>query len=241
MLLLLVVATVLAGAFLVLPFALKRDLWASLPQKAASSWYFGALGLGFMFFEITTIQRLVLFLGYPTYSLTVTLASILIFTGVGALVSARLVGDVRDVSRRLIMGLAVVTVLYLTIVPRITDGLLSAPLAVRVAVAVVILAPLGTLLGLFMPLGIRAVARLSTHSREYVAWGWAINGFASVVGSVLTTMLAMIFGFNAVLVAGLGMYVVAVIALRSLTGASVPAAPTDVDEPTPIMPVDAVT
>ena len=58
-------------------------------RKGISAVYFAALGLGFMFFEITMIQRLVRFLGYPTYSLTVTLASILVFTGLGALVSKR--------------------------------------------------------------------------------------------------------------------------------------------------------
>ena len=52
-----------------------------------------ALGLGFMFFEITLIQRLTLFLGYPTYSLTVTLAAILVSTGIGALLSRWFAGD----------------------------------------------------------------------------------------------------------------------------------------------------
>ena len=59
-----------------------------LPAKPMSALYFAALGLGFIFFEITMIQRLVLYLGYPTYSLTVTLASLLVFTGLGALARA---------------------------------------------------------------------------------------------------------------------------------------------------------
>jgi hypothetical protein len=51
-----------------------------------------------------------------------------------------------------------------------------------------------------------------------VAWGWAVNGFASVIGSVLTTILAMAFGFQAVLVLGLAVYVVALLTLRTLVG-----------------------
>ena len=81
-----------AAVFLLLPFVAVRDDWSAAPRKGTSALYFAALGLGFMFFEITLIQRLTLFLGYPTYSLTVTLASLLIFTGVGALLSERLAG-----------------------------------------------------------------------------------------------------------------------------------------------------
>jgi hypothetical protein len=70
-----------------------------------------------------------------------------------------------------------------------------------------------------------AVARLTKHPREYVAWGWAVNGFASVIGAVLTTILAMALGFGVVLVVALIVYGVAVLALRGLlrdTPASVP-------------------
>ena len=89
LLLLLGIATLFAAVFLLLPFVRIRSIWSGLPQKRRSALYFSALGLGFMFFEITLIQRLVLFLGYPTYSLTVTLAAILLSTGVGALLSSR--------------------------------------------------------------------------------------------------------------------------------------------------------
>jgi hypothetical protein len=69
---------------------------------------------------------------------------------------------------------------------------------------------------MFMPLGLGAVAESSRHPREYVAWGWAVNGFASVTGAVLTTMLAMTFGFNLVLGLALVAYLVAIVTLRSL-------------------------
>ena len=62
---------------------------------------------------------------------------------------------------------------------------------------------------MFMPLGVRAVSSLSDAPREYVAWGWAVNGFASVMGAVLATLLSMIFGFHDVLVLGLVAYLIA--------------------------------
>jgi hypothetical protein len=71
-----------------------------------------------------------------------------------------------------------------------------------------------------MPVGLRAVAGLTSFEREYVAWAWAVNGFASVVGAVLTTMLAMVFGFQTVLWLALLVYAVALAALRVLVRGS---------------------
>ena len=238
LLLLLVLAVVFAAVFLLLPFVLVRDVWSALPRKGTSGAYFSALGLGFMFFEITMIQKLVLFLGYPTYSLTVTLASILVFTGVGAFLSNRLTDIARDAKRFLLPGIVALTIAYLFVLPSITDGLLTSPLALRVIVAFVAVAPLGVCLGMFMPLGVRSVAELSPYPTEYVAWGWAVNGFASVVGSVLTTVLAMTFGFSAVLVFGLVTYLCAIAALRFLATSTTPQGATADIPPTAAEPVE---
>jgi hypothetical protein len=169
-----------------------------------------------MFFEITLIQRLILFLGYPTYSLTVTLASLLIFTGVGALLSARLKAKPDLAVKVLAPTIVALGLGYLFLLPVLTESLLSTGLAIRVMVAFVVLAPLGVTLGMFMPLGLGAVAGLTGHQEEYVAWGWAVNGFASVIGSVLTTIIAMVFGFNTVLALAMVVYLVALASLRRL-------------------------
>jgi hypothetical protein len=216
LLLLLVMAAGLAAIFLLLPFVTMRKVWRELPRKPTSAVYFTALGFGFMFFEITLIQRLILFLGFPTYSLTVTLASLLVFTGVGALLSARLKGRVEAASRTMAGAVVVLGLAYLFLLPLLTDALLTTPLAVRVVVAFLVLAPLGMLLGMFMPLGLGAVSALTGHGEEYVAWGWAVNGFASVIGSVLTTIIAMILGFNVVLALAMVTYLLALLALRRL-------------------------
>ena len=106
LLLLLVLATVLAAVFLFLPFLAIRGEWRRFPRKGRSAAYFGAVGLGFFFFEVALIQRLVLFLGYPTYSITVTLASLLIFTGIGALITGRLGTRARRGSPLLLTAIA---------------------------------------------------------------------------------------------------------------------------------------
>ena len=217
LLLLLAVAVVLAAVFLLLPFLAVRSIWVALPKKPRSALYFAAIGLGFMFFEITLIQKLTLFLGYPTYSLTVTLASILIFTGLGAFLSSRTMHRPGRVTAVLLGALVVLTAFYQFALPSLTDAFLVWPLGGRILLAFVVLAPLGLCLGYFMPLGLSAVAGLTGYPREYVAWGWAVNGFASGFGAVLTTILAMTFGFRTVLFLALGAYAIAVLALRGLT------------------------
>ena len=222
LLLLLAVAILLAAVSLLMPFVAIRQTWVKLPKKRRSAVYFAALGLGFIFFEITLIQLLVLFLGYPTYSLTVTLMSILIFTGVGAYLTGRYKHRQSRVVPMLLGVLALLTLFYLFGLPPLTSAAISLPLAVRVPIAFLVLAPLGLCLGAFMPLGLGAVAGITEFPREYVAWGWAVNGFASVIGAVLTTILAMSYGFRVVLVIALLCYVVAVLALRGLTGTKSP-------------------
>ncbi len=219
LLLLLVIAIVLAAVFLLLPFVAVRATWSKLPKKPLSALYFVALGFGFMFFEISLIQRLVLFLGYPTYSLTVTLMSLLIFLGVGSLLSGR-VGDPKRALPALVVAIVALSAFYLFGLRPVTDSLLGLPLGLRVPIAFLLLAPLGICLGMFMPLGLGAVTALGGGTDEYVAWAWAINGFASVVGSVLTTVLAMTFGFQVVLALALVTYLVAILALRSLLAAA---------------------
>jgi hypothetical protein len=196
-----------------------------MPAKATSVVYFACLGRGFMLYEITMIQRLSRFLGYPTYSLTVTLASILVATGLGALVSKRFEGRERLAIPAVLGLLAVLTSWYRFGLDGLTDSLLDQSLALRVVVALVVLFPLGLLLGMFMPLGLGQVSRLSGRGEdeEHVAWAWAVNGFFSVIGSVLTTILSMTYGFRSVQVGAFAVYVVAALAFSRLRRVPLPA------------------
>jgi MFS family permease len=213
--LLLALATVISAVFLLLPFVVIRSTWRALPGKWVSALFFAAIGFGFMFFEVTLMQLLNLFLGYPTYALTVTLMSLLVFTGLGALLSPRIGNRPRTVPM-LLVGITGLTVFYVLGLTPLTDSLLGLPIAARVPIAFVLLAPLGICLGLFMPLGVRAVSTLTEARREYVAWGWAVNGFSSVVGAVLATLLSMVYGFHMVLLLGLAAYLLALLTWRRL-------------------------
>ncbi|MFQ5416703.1 MAG: hypothetical protein ACE5FL_06605 [Myxococcota bacterium] len=213
LLILLGLATALAAVFLLLPLLAARGVWSRVPYKANAFLYFAGLGLGFMFFEVALIQKLTLFLGYPTYSLTVTLFSVLVFSGIGSLLSERYSQRRNRALAILFSVLVALTLLYQFALQPLLSGFSVAGLPVRALVVVFLLAPLGLCLGAFMPIGLGTLAKLTEHRREYIAWGWAVNGFFSVVSSVLATILAMAFGFHLVLSLALAVYAIGIAAM----------------------------
>ena len=85
-----------------------------------------------------------------------------------------------------------------------------------------LLFPIGLLLGMFLPTGMDAVVltadRAGADQGRLVAWCWAVNGFFSVLGASLTTVVSMAFGFDRAVLAGLVLYVVAASVVRVDTG-----------------------
>ncbi|MFP6663982.1 MAG: hypothetical protein VCC00_07290 [Deltaproteobacteria bacterium] len=203
---LLVAAVMLAAIFLLAPLIFLRDIWRQISYKTPSGIYFMSLGLGFMFIEVCLIQQLTLFLGYPTYSLTVTLFSLLLSSGVGSLLSEKFATQRNRAFSVLAVALSALVIFYQFALTPIVEAGVTLPLLMRAGIAFLLLAPLGLCLGLFMALGLRTVSVLSDHGEEYVAWCWAVNGFFSVVASVLATLLSMTMGFQTVMLVGLAIY-----------------------------------
>lgn len=172
--------------------------------------YFAALGTGFMFMEIVLMQKMVLFLGHPTYSLSVVLTSLLGFAGLGSLVAGR----IAVVDERVLVRLAAAVVVVFAFVWLATGSLLSlalgAPIGVRAGLTVAIVAPLGFVLGMPFPLGLRL---LDSRAPALIPWAWAINGFLSVLASTLCIMLAMSIGISAVIALAAAIYVAGFAAL----------------------------
>src|SRR5205807_234416 len=91
---LMAISAALVALFVIGPLLLARGARA----RGWLAWlvYFGSLGAGFMLIEVSLLQRFVLLLGHPVYSLTVTLFSLLLGTGIGASWSRRFAdADVR--------------------------------------------------------------------------------------------------------------------------------------------------
>ena len=160
--------------------------------------YFFCLGLGYMFIEIATVQRFILLLGHPVYSVSAVLFSLLIASGLGSYLSGRIKpGNRGHILVLLTVGL--LTPLYGLVSP-ILRSLLGLPITARLIATPIIIAPLGLLLGMPFPIGVRM---LTDSKRGLIPWAWAVNGCASVLGSILPTILALSFGFsNVFLVAG---------------------------------------
>jgi SAM-dependent methyltransferase len=187
--------------------------------------YFIALGAGYLVVEIVLMQRLVLFLGHPSYSISVTLFALLLFSSLGAMVSGRAIsraglGDVPDpaagvalVKRTARRALVAVAVLVLLLALDLHQPLLRAleglPLAGRALVAFLLVAPLGFVMGVPFPAGLHLLGR---RQPELVPWAIGVNGFASVVAAVGNIPLAMVWGFRAVLLLGGGLYLLALVA-----------------------------
>ncbi len=212
---LMAISVVLVALFVVAPLALA----GGPPSSGWLAWlaYFGALGAGFMLIEVAVLQRFVLLLGHPVYSLTVTLFSLLLGTGAGAAWSRRI--DEGRLRRSTAVSLAVIAVLGLVVLVAVTPVVAWAiPFArsVRIAVAVVVLVPIGMALGVPMPAGIRL---LSVRAPEMIPWAWGINGALSVLGATLAIFIAMNWGFRVTLLTASFSYVCGLGALLAATRA----------------------
>lgn len=217
LLILLAQALVLAGAFILWP--LWRFQRHGLTTRGASQFlaYFAALGIGFILIEVGLMQRFILFLGHPVYSTSVVLFSILTFSGLGSFLSGRLLGeaDPRRLQVRVIPLLGALTIAYVFLLPPLFQAFIGLELTARVVISVALLMPLGLLMGMPFPLGIRLVDRVNPG---LVAWAWGVNGFFSVLGSILTVMIAQSYGFSIVIGLAVVVYLMGLLAVRTVGG-----------------------
>lgn len=156
--------------------------------------YFGGIGLGFIFVEMAAIQRLTLILGHPVYAAAGTLGALLVFSGIGSALSDRLRAEW---AARACCFVSMVAVL-LALAVSTGQGLMSLPFSMRAAASLILVAAPGTLMGLPFPLGLRSLA----SQEGGVAWAWAVNGIASVLGASLAIVLAMEVGGAGLLLVG---------------------------------------
>ena len=179
------------------------------------------LGVGFMLIEIALLQSTRLLLGHPTLSMSVILAALLFFGGVGSYFTA-FVPVQRAPQRMLITsaGVALVWVVWLLAWPALSHVVRSSALWVQLLVSITSIAPLAALMGTLFPLTLRYMSVTTSPEQgvyvpSRIAYAWMTNGFFSVIGSVSATLLALSVGFMAVSFAG-GMSYVLVALLCAL-------------------------
>jgi hypothetical protein len=216
----LIISVIAVVAFLVIPLAARqrhRERWVRLL-------YFVAIGLGYIMVEIAFIQRFVLFLGHPTYALTVVVFLLLLSSGAGSLASRRWLGQSGSAWLPLTI-IATALLLYVFILPRVLNALVGIAFIAKLLVSAMLLVPLGFAMGMPFPTGLRALSLVPTDTSEpqrnnggenAVEWAWAMNAASSVLGSVLAMVIAIQFGLNITLACGAGAYLAALMLTRTL-------------------------
>jgi hypothetical protein len=209
----LVQAMVVALLLILLPLLTLRRHGRVLPYRWSAGGYFLALGLAFLFLEISSMQRFVLFLGHPLYAIAVVLSAFLMFAGLGSGCGATLTRRFPRLPTTRLMALAVggissLMLLSLWLLPPLFAWASPLSPAMKILLTLALLAPLAFCMGLPFPLGL---AQIAAHMPEMVPWVWGINGCASVVSVMLATLLAMHWGFTVVTWLAVGLYGMAVI------------------------------
>ena len=238
-------ATLIQAAALALLLILAPLLWLGRERREPAAadlarWrvalYFLAIGLAFLFIEIASIQRFVLFLGHPVYAIPVVLCGFLFFAGLGSGIAPTLTARLEALRARspqrpsigaadrllrcflhvrhpalalAVAGIGIAALMHLVLALPLFRWLMPLPDALKIAVSLALIAPLAFFMGMPFPL---ALARVAATRAALVPWAWGISGCASVLSAILAILLAMSLGFNAVVV--IVLYVVAAATLR---------------------------
>ena len=196
---------VVSTAMILLPLLRLKRSEAARPEqnplRALS--YFALLGLAYLFIVIAFIQKMILGLENPSYAASTVLASVLICSGIGSLLSLRFKALRRP---RVLLVLAGVVIVSSLLLPSVIAFMGRLPLPMKIILSFVTIMPAGILMGIPFPFGISA---LSASSPRLIPWAWAVNGCFSVLAPILAVMLALSMGYQFVLFAGATAYVLA--------------------------------
>jgi hypothetical protein len=190
----------LLGAFILilLPvIVLKKNRRKHKGLQTKVFFYFTFIGMGFIFVEIILVQKFILFLGHPLYSISTILFSLLFSSGVGSLCSRSILrSNLRTKLRTSLFLSACLITLDILVLPAFCRGFIGLGFGIKVLLAFLFIFPLGFLMGFPFPTGIRL---LGFKDEKLIPWAWAVNSFSSVVNSVMALMIAFWGGYNFVL------------------------------------------
>jgi hypothetical protein len=203
---LLIISILAVLAFLILPLALHRHRQSAPKTGIVALLYFITVGFGFILVEISLIQRFVLFLGHPTYALTVVVFLLLLSSGAGSVAARHRITSGGKVLP--LLGLiAAFIVGNVVLLPWLLSAAVGLPFAIKLVISALVLAPLGFLMGMPFPTGLRLV--------KTVEWAWALNAAASVLGSVMAMIIAIHFGLTVTLLCAAVAYLLAAVCSRT--------------------------
>ena len=204
----------IVAIFLLVPFVwMKRRAQGEEISKKKSEIgiatvipYFAALGVGFILIELALLQKLILLMGNPTMTFALLLFTLLISSGSGSLLSSRIAKNNMRNLVFVIGAIAGLGILYILFLPSIIYSTIAEPIEIKAVVSIAVLAPIGFLMGMPLPTGMRL---LKVHRPDYIPWMWAINGAFSVLGAVLAIALGIMYGSSLAMLLGILIYLVA--------------------------------
>jgi hypothetical protein len=213
--LLFAIATLLVAAILIWPL-MRSGLPAMTGRNFAMSvLYFSAIGFGYMLIQIPFLQRFSVYLGHPTYTFSVILFAMILFTSLGSMLSDRFPFDRHRWVLKLPLAIAgAVLVLTFAIQP-IIDATIQFALPLRSLIVVACMAPIALLLGFCFPVGMNLLGRVSP---EAAAWMWGVNGACGVLASIAAIAISMWLGINTNLVIAAALYALLTIPAHALVG-----------------------
>ncbi|MCX6619549.1 MAG: hypothetical protein NTY38_00415, partial [Acidobacteria bacterium] len=205
------ISIVATAIILLLPPVLLRT---RLPQEASVLrylLYFACIGAGYILVQVALIQKFVLFLGHPTYALTVIIFSMLISSGIGSFYSRRIVGQSDARLSQVLLAVAGLVVVLAFVAAPLGQAGVGWPLAVKMAATVLLIAPAGFAMGMPFPNGLE---RLERRHSSAVRWAWSLNAASSVLGSAGAIFFAIYLGLRETLLLGGALYVCAMLIVR---------------------------
>ena len=212
----LLVVLVLALAGSAIGIFLPLFVWKwRVRKKASLSWartacfalYFSGLGLGYIMVELNLIQKFSLFLGHPVYALGTTLAGLLALSGIGSYLSVRVRWRAVPISV-LLCGIIAAIIIVMALPGLLFRLMAGSPVWKRALATLVAIGPLGMLMGMPFPLGLK---QAGITSPGLIPWMWGVNGFMSVIGSILAIMIAITYGYGMVTVSAAAAYLIALV------------------------------
>ena len=173
--------------------------------------YFLFIGAGYILIQVALIQKFVLFLGHPTYALTVIIFSMLVASGLGSYFSRKIIAGSIARLRWILIGVTILVTILAFLAAPLTTALVSLPLTLKVLLTALVIAPPAFLMGMPFPTGL---ARLESMHHASVRWAWSLNAAASVLGSACAICLAIYIGLRLTVVIGGVCYIGALLVIQ---------------------------
>ncbi len=209
-------ASIFALLVILVPLLFSKAGRAYWPNKAPTLAYFSLLGLGFILFELVSIQLFMRLIGYPLYTLTTVIFGYLLGAGVGSYSSEKMGITPWNKWWLPFTGILLTSITVLFIHPTIIDQFLQTSQVIRILVTLALILPIAFFLGMAFPLGVLRVSE-TPYAKQAVAWAWGINGVFTVIGGFLSVVLSIFFGFTTTLSIAIACYILALLVFRRFT------------------------